>query len=339
MQNKSKKVAFISQPEYFRFMYENDLDNFAIVKEFVFNSRMTCERLSDLLQFNADYNIFFRGEFIPNEVLKGLRGVCINLSSEPFPRTIKNKSLFSYNSLVRYREFRSIREKAFDYIFHYDAASLRFMRKDGLILSGHFAFPVATNVYKPLNTPINWDLFFIGRSTKHREILFSPLKQNYRFLHIAHGLWGEQLVNYINASKICLNTHAINEISWEPRLQMLLACKAFVISEPITPNDYLKPGIHYVEAKCQDEFHLLTKYYLEQSDERKKIAERGYIRVIEKLDSKKVFPVFLQNISNSQYNKFQANSGHVFCEIFDRFWTYWQIIKKSFKTFFKRLFP
>ena len=59
----NKKIAFISQPEYFRFIYENDLDAIAYVKEFPFNFGMSADAFKDLEVYDADYNIFFRGEF------------------------------------------------------------------------------------------------------------------------------------------------------------------------------------------------------------------------------------------------------------------------------------
>lgn len=310
--NQRKKTAFISQPEYFRFMYEHDLDEFADVREFKFMYSMVAEQFSDLLEYNADFNIFFRGEYVPDEVLQQLRGIKINLSSEPFPREINGHIECTTDSMERYRSFQIIRSKPFDYVFHYDASSLNFMQSDGLKLSGEFAFPVATNVYKPIDIPKQWDVFFIGRSTNHREQFFGPLKHYYNFLHIAHGIWGAELVKYMSAARICLNVHAEDEVSWEPRLQMMLACNAFVISEPITPNTYLRPGIDYVEVSSKDEMFEAASHYLSHEEERRKIAESGYLRIQELLSSKKVFKSLLDGISEGRYPKFKAKSGSFF---------------------------
>jgi hypothetical protein len=183
------------------------------------------------------------------------------------------------------------------------------MRNDGLNLSGEFAFPVATDVYRPMDVPKKWDIFFIGRSTNHREWYFGPLKHYYNFLHIAHGVWGTELVKYISASRICLNVHAENEISWEPRLQMMLACGAFVISEPVTPNTYLRSGIDYIEVSNKDEMFETVSYYLVREEERRKIAESGYLRVQEILSSKKVFKKLFEAIEKDRYPKFKVETG------------------------------
>lgn len=300
------KVAFICQPEYFRFCYEDTLKDIFDVYEVPYNFDMDCSDLSCLENIDADFNIFFRGEFIPDELLSRLRGVTINLSSEPFPRYINDKLNYSYDSFKRYFAFREIKHKKYDYVFHYDEASLPFLKKDGLLLSGAFAFPVATDVYKPLETEKVWDLFFIGRSTNHREEHFSYLKHIYNFLHIAHGVWGPPLVEYVNMSKICLNIHAEKEVSWEPRMQMLLSSGAFVISEKITPNTVLRPNIDYIEINSPCELQEAVEYYLAHPNERKIVSDSGAQRVKDLLDSKQVFLNLISDLSADRYPKFDT---------------------------------
>lgn len=312
------KIAFVSQPEYFRFMYEHDLDDFAEVREFKLTYSMDTEQFSDLLEYSADFNIFFRGEYVPNEVLRQLRGVKIDLSSEPFPREINRHIEYTGDSLERYCFFRVIRDKPFDYVFHYDASSLNFMQSDGLMLSGEFAFPVATGVYKPMDVPKEWDIFFIGRSTKHREQFFGPLKHYYNFLHVAHGIWGAELVRYMSAARICLNVHAEDEISWEPRLQMMLACGAFVISEQITPNAYLRPGIDYIEVTNKDEMFDAVSHYLQFPNERDTIAMSGYNRVQELLCSRTAFKGLIEGIYLGKYPRFAPKPGRSFLDFYSK---------------------
>lgn len=303
-----RKIAFICQPEYFRFCYEHDLDDKICVREFTFHYEMVEEDFIELENFSADYNIFFRGEFFPDTVLNRLSGIKINLSSEPFPRIIDNKLKFTFDSLCRYLIFREIRQKKFDYLFHYDQASVSFMLKDGLQLSGVFAFPVATSTYTPAEKAYDWDLFFIGRSTSHRERYFGKLKHHYRFLHIAHGVWGPSLVEYLNRSAICLNIHAENEVSWEPRMQMLLSAGAFVISQKITPNPTLRSGIDFVEVDSPKQLQEAVKYYLVHRDERMVIANQGCQRVREQLAASVSFPKLFDDIENGKIDPFVSSN-------------------------------
>ncbi len=298
------KIAFVCQPEYFRFSYENDLDSFFQVKEFPFHFGMQTQDFVALEEFDADYNFIFRGEFFPDDVLSRLRGFKVNFSSEPFPRYIDRHFVYTRDSLSRYMHFRHIRNKPFDYIFHYDAASLPFLAQEGLCLSGAFPFPVATQTYYPHYKEKNWDLFFIGRSSTHREKFFGSLKHRYHFLHIAHGVWGPPLVDYLCQARICLNVHAEAEVSWEPRMQMLLAAGAFVISEKITPNDVLRPNRDYIEISTPQQMYEAVDYYLEHPAERKKIAESGRARVCECLDAQTAYAGLIDKIEQAQLPRF-----------------------------------
>jgi hypothetical protein len=298
------RIAFIGQPEYFRFCYEKELDSLGEVREFNLNFSMGLNHFIPLQEFNADINIFFRGEFVPNEVLKNLKGIKVNLSSEIFPKYIDGKLIVSLDSLNRYEYFvKAIKDKSFDYIFHYDKTSIKFMQEDNLFLSGEFCFPVATEIYKPQDISEKWDFFFIGRSTEHRESFFSSLKHYYNFLHICHGIWGEPLVNYMNQSKILLNIHAENEISWEPRVQMLMATGKMVISEKLSYNNYFIPGQDYVEISSPEEIYQKAEYYLKNDHERLKIAENGKRKVMNYLSSKKVFTQFFKDLKNHKYER------------------------------------
>ena len=325
-----KKIAFISQPEYFRFIYEHDLDADFEVKEFSFSGFSISKEDEDkLLELNADYNIIFRGEFFPNEILEEIKGLKIALSSEPFPRKIGNKWEYTLDSIKRYITFRKIRDMKYDYVFHYDVSSKDLFVKDGLGISGEFVFPVATETYKTANEDKKWDVFFIGRSTEHREKLFGPIKHRYNFLHIAHGVWGPELVGYINKSSICINAHAENEISWEPRVQMILAAGAFVLSEKITPNKYLRPGIEYIEYNGTRDLYEKVEYYLAHDAEREKITENARKRIREYFDTKKRFIDLFKEIENGKCQKFKKiNKGYIALNLFEKIFGLWTKIKR-----------
>ena len=313
------KIAFVSQPEYFRFCYESDLNSDHEVREFPFHFGMTETDLDELVAFQPEAVFFFRGEFVPQSVLKKLTGCKIAISSEPFPRYLNGKLEYTLDSVKRYLDFRKrIRNLSYDYVFHYDAASLDYMGKDGLHLSGSFPFPVATDTYYPDNRiEPEWDIFFIGRSTPHRERFFGPLKHHKSFLHICHGIFGPPLVKYIHQAKVNLNVHAENEVSWEPRMQMLLAAGAFVISEPITPNPVLRPGVDYIEARTPAEMFELTDYYLTHDEERQAIAQSGRERVLQCLAAKLTFIKLIKEIELGNYPKFTTRQPRILINLIE----------------------
>ena len=312
------KIAIFSQPEYFRFMYESDLDSFADVFEFKLNFSLKAADYKQIIEWNADFNFFFRGEFLPDGVLEQMSGIRVAFSSEPFPRKISGYYEYTLDSIQRYFAFRSIRKKPFDYVFHYDSASLPLFQKDKLFISGEFAFPVATSIYAPKENIKKWDIFFIGRSTSHREKYFGPLKHYFQFLHICHGVWGPSLVDFLSSAKICLNIHAENEVSWEPRMQMMLACGAFVISEKISPNDYLRAGIDYIEVNSPKELYSAVEYYLENEAQRIKISESGRLRVLQLLNSKACFEALISDLDHGKYSKFKAGKASMVLNLIEK---------------------
>lgn len=303
------RVAFVAQPEYFRFMYHDLLTGMPDAQEFPARFGADVSFYRALIDFDADVNVFLRPETIPSAVLRRLRGRRVALSSEPFPRLVRGRWQSTPDSWRRYLAFRAIRHMEYDHVFHYDAASLPLMKGDGLIGVGAFAFPVATGLYRDLQVAPEFDVMFVGRSTPYREERLQRLKHELRFLHIAHGIWGPPLVPLVASSAISLNLHAEAEISWEPRLQMLLACGAFVISEPITPNPFLRPGVDFVVADGRRELEEAVRHYLPREDERRGMGAVARARVVELLDGTTCFARLFRTIVSGEAPRFQPGAG------------------------------
>ena len=89
-------------------------------------------------------------------------------------------------------------------------------------------------------------------------------------------------------------------------MQMLLATGAFVISEPITPNRYLRPGVDYVEATSPSDMHEKVAYYLEHDDERRRIASSGKARIQEILNAKYNFQQLIADLHEGKYPRFKV---------------------------------
>ena len=109
-------------------------------------------------------------------------------------------------------------------------------------------------------------------------------------------------------------------------MQMLLACGAFVMSEKITPNKYLRPGVDYIEVAKPAEMFNQAVYYLEHEEERNMIAQNGRNRVRELLDSKKTFSELLRKLEHNEYPRFAGASRHHYLSAYSR---YLKIAKRS----------
>ena len=292
---KNLRIAFVSQPEYFRFMYEA-LDRDYDTREFVLRWGGDINYYKGLIEFNPNIAFFFRPEIYPDELLETLKGIKVALSSEPIPKYFNDRLLTSGDMEVRFNSLKGVKNKKYDYFFHYDKTSLRFLKENGLKVDGEFFFPVDTRIYRPYDAKKTWDWGFIGRSTSYREKFLGIPKRDLNGLHIAHGVYGEEFVRLMNACKIGINLHIDENVSLEPRVQMMMACKVLTFSDPLTHNEFFKPGIHYVEFTHPEEFIEKLQYYLKHDDEREKIALKGFELVRERLSSRLFFQKLIDQI-------------------------------------------
>jgi len=301
--SRRPRVAFVGQPVYFRFMYEQDLEGHYDVGEFELKWGANEEYYKGLIEFNPHAAFFFRPELYPDGLLNALRGIKVALSSEPIPKRINGRTVSSADMKLRFESLRPAKDKNYDYFFHYDRTSLEFLRHKGFNAE-EFCFPVAVGTYRYLACPRKWDWGFIGRGTPHRERFLGPAKRDYNGLHIAHGIYGEDFVRMVNECRIGINLHMDQNISLEPRMQMMMACRTMVMSEPPSYRGIFRPGVHYVEFTHPQEFLEKLAYYLDHEDEREEIALNGFNLVREELGTRKIFPELINRVLDENRNVF-----------------------------------
>jgi hypothetical protein len=289
------KIAFIGQPEYNAPLYETDLDDLYEIRRFpiVFDPARdvaTATSMADLITFAPDIAVFLRPDFVSKDLLRRIAGMKIGISTEPYPKYISGKFHYTSDSLNRLKRLTRVAVQEFDFLFHYDQASLSFLELMGLRVSGSFVLPVATGVWRPEQTSHTRDLTFIGRSTEHRERHFGPLKRDCNFLHIAHGIVGQEALAYYHSAPIGLNIHAEPELSWEPRVQQLMACGLIVVSEPISPNNVFTPGEHFLETNDPNQTYQTCREILAQPAKYEAVRRAGYQKVLDELSARQVWP-------------------------------------------------
>ncbi|MDU0343983.1 glycosyltransferase [Bosea rubneri] len=309
------RLAFVGQEEYFGCHVERDLDNLYNTKFFQLRFGATKQYYKELIEFNPDITIVFRGELMDAETLSDLNGTKIGYSTEPSPKIIEGRLEYTRDSLGRFKTVLGIFDKPYDYIFHYDEASRSFFESQGLFFSGYAPLPIATETYVPLPIERSRGILFFGRSTEHREGILGPLKRDFDVLHLAHGWPGgtaheiSEFNTFVARSRVVLNIHAEDEVSWEPRLQQCLSCGALVISEPISDNTYLTPDVHYLQASGGPAFYDLVRRVMENPSEFAGVARAGRQRVLQTLSSASWFPRFFQNLQQTGANRFALNSS------------------------------
>lgn len=295
--SRKLNLAFIGQAEYNQPLYETDLDDLYQVTRFqtTFDLSVpylaTASSMASLIDLQPDVSIFFRPEYFSNDLLLSLHGLKIGISTEPLPKYIQDTFHFTTDFIRRFRSLLEAADRQFDYIFHYDSSSLSFMERMGVRVSAPLELPVATKTWnKSDGRQTSWDVVFVGRSTAHRESYFGPLKRDFRFLHVAHGIIGKDCLPYYQASKIGLNIHSEPELAWEPRVQQLMAAGLLVVSEAISPNDVLFPNEHFVEVHNGSAAYDACRDILFNPGKFEGIRCAGYERVATKLSARHVWP-------------------------------------------------
>src|SRR5262249_49597133 len=118
-----------------------------------------------------------------------------------------------------------------------------------------------------------------------------------------HGLATRSLPELSAGFKVSLNLHAEDEVSWEPRVQLTLACGDLLVSEPISPNSLLVPGQHFIQITNPDEAYETCRLIIEDPSRFEYIRSTGYQQVHTHLASAKAFPDFFTNLLNGFYRR------------------------------------
>jgi hypothetical protein len=308
---KQTKVAFVGQPEYNLPLYENDLDDIYTIQNFctLFDlkiNRLSVESMSSLIAFRPDISICFRPEYFSKELVSALSGIKVGISTEPVPKYANGELHYSLDSISRFRNLLRAAPLGFDFIFHYDSSSISFMALMGINLSGTVPLPVATRTWTAMpgaERGNNWDVVFLGRSTTYREKHFSPLKRDLRFLHIAHGITGKDMLPYYHASTIGLNIHSEPELMWEPRVQQLMAAGLLVVSEQISPNGILVPGEHFIEITDPSSTYEICERIVANPRQFEGIRRAGYERVRNLLSACQIWPSLISGCLEGAFSR------------------------------------
>ena len=99
------KIAFVEQPEYNAPLHETDLDDLYEIRRFpiVFDPAQgdvaTATSMADLITFAPDIAVFFRPDFINNDVLRRITGLKIGISTEPYPKYFSGAFHYTSDSI------------------------------------------------------------------------------------------------------------------------------------------------------------------------------------------------------------------------------------------------
>ncbi|KQX27693.1 hypothetical protein ASD01_21540 [Ensifer sp. Root423] len=260
-------------------------------------------------RFKPDAMLAFRPELIPPSVLLSFSGPKIGFSSEIFPKIIENRIIGDKTHYDKQSFFLGTTTRYFDYMFHYDVASKSYLEGIGVFMSDFPPYPLSDQLFVEESAVRDIDILFIGRISERRARLLDRIKKlRCRAVVIDHGLYGRDIINLLKRSKVVLNLHAEDHISFEPRVLIGAAAGAQVVTEAIhTPTWLVDDPFLRIDAK-QDEWVEATmecvasfSHHL-QSERRRRFAAD----LAQKCSANKFLNGYLDQIADGSLPKFRV---------------------------------
>ena len=302
---EAPKVYYVGQRLYFGKQVPQDAMWLELVHGYDCNWNV-------LLEIPADLFVFFMPHHVPPEIKRKLAGRMVGIHAEPLPKHIGDKYITSDDVHKRLIALTA----AFDLgrtpvypptrLYHHDKTSFPTLEREGVHVK-EFISAIDTDTFFPLEKGATfspeerekkWDLIFYGRETEHRLGMMLAAKHQFgaRFLHIAHGIDGDELNRLQNMAKLGINCHTEGIPAIENRIQVMMASGLFVLSEPLSHNDCFIPGQHFIEFHDANELIHKARYYLEHEDEREKIARAGREFVVKNLAARVKWPALFDEV-------------------------------------------
>ena len=293
------KIAYCGQMHYFECTIPKQLHDCAVNVNF---EPSDPSRYNSVLEYEArehpDYWFFFRGEYVPHNVLSQVKGKKVWVSTEPIRRQDTHDLFFGRNKL-----FTQSHRKFFDYFVHYDVTETTQLDAHGFKVDTDFPLPVDLETYCPTPTKNEWDLIFLGRSNPRRANLTGALKKDYKFLHVDNGLIGEEAVRAYNKSSLGLSLSISNWPQFPHRIMNMMACGLPVVCDRPTHTEWIEehelPHFTFLDNPTSWDLYqavrdrLLNVSALKYSGrvmreivEREFDAKKNWLRLIKELEAK-----------------------------------------------------
>jgi len=241
------RLAIVGQSSYFLQCALEEPSDWASPAFFDFRSGADDHALLERVRaFDPHVVLVFRPELIPARAFHALRALTLGWLTEPLPRGTEADP---HPDLVRRLDYlRGADPTNFDRIVCFDPLVIP-AASQILPVWRSVPLPVADSLYaEEITTDPAVRPLFIGRSTPHREWMLELSKHVRDVLHIGHGTSIEDLRELLRTTTIGLNLHNEPYPSFENRVPILMAAGRVVVSEPLSPNHGLEPGIDYIEV-------------------------------------------------------------------------------------------
>jgi hypothetical protein len=202
---------------------------------------------AELDAFAPHVVVVFRPEIVPEGAFADLRAATVGFLTEPIPRSDDRRAHPDLQR--RLFELSQVDRSNFDRVISFDPLIAATSERVGLSVWRSLPLPVADHFFAParrIQAPPR--LLFAARGTRHRLKLLRPLQQRFDVLHVSFGFVDSEFDALIRAHDVGINLHNEPYPSYENRVSIYLAAGMLVISEPLSPEHGLEPGIDFLEA-------------------------------------------------------------------------------------------
>ena len=240
----------------------------------------------------CDVFLLQRGDYFPIQILRALDIPNFFWASELVSRCRDQDRL--------------LRSKQFSHVFFRTHNCIESVISKGWLTRDQCSIMLSgfdDTVFRPLNSPKDIDILFVGAITPRRKKLLSDLQNDVEV--VVEKVFGEKCVELINRSKIILNIHADDYLDTETRVYEVLGCNAFLLTEKLSPeNPFTNQEL--VEFKDIHECKEIIKYSLANEEYRSKVAMNGYQSAVRKhtytMRAKELISMFSSYMPQSNFN-------------------------------------
>jgi len=241
-----QRLAFVGQRTFFEACSLGDGHAGARTRFFEFRKGGDPDRLvAGLRAFRPDVVIVFRPEIVPAGAFRDLPALTLGFLTEPIPR---GTTTAHPDQQRRLWELGQVDRGNFDRVVSFDPLIAE-TAEQILPVWRSLPLPVADRYYAPVGAAIHGRPrpLFVGRSTPHREQLLETAKHLFDVVHLAFGVDAAELESVMGQHDVGINLHNEPYPSFENRVSLHLAAGHLVLSEALSPQHGLEPGIDYLE--------------------------------------------------------------------------------------------
>lgn len=291
---RKTRVLFVGQSEYFR---SCALSSSMWAETAFVHFRHHADQayiLEAISDFQPDVVICFRPEFIAQGLFQKVAALTVGFTSEPVPHSESDRHP---DLRCRLSYLEQMDRSNFDRLVHFDVGSLDFLRNSG--------YPY----WRAQPLPLDWSLYethvplrerkgaiFVGRATPYRDQFLDLPKRDFNVIHLAHGIDGADLKEFLSRSLIGINLHNEDYPAFENRILYHFACGNLLLTQNLVPSYGLEKNEDHLSFETPEQLYQLLTEALSDPTLFEGIRAFGAIKAKRQFNSEDVYRSLIDDL-------------------------------------------